>query len=153
VTLSSRSTIHLNSHRIHLSIVYWMTLILNNLHGVRHSCTFIWFWWQLLPTFSTASCCQYWQVGSLNFLNHKYRYVIYTGLFKMIFGVIHNTLQMQSHVISFYGVMSRIRFMFLPFPQVTEGTNQNRHGNHHRWHATTNSIIVLMFVESQRVHI
>jgi len=38
----------------------------------------------------------------------------------------------------------------------TEGKNQNRHWNHHRWHATdslaTNSIIVLMFVESQRVH-
>jgi len=31
----------------------------------------------------------------------------------------------------------------------TEGTNQNHHWNHHRWHATnsfgTNSIIVLMF--------
>jgi len=35
------------------------------------------------------------------------------------FGVIHNTLQMQPHVISFYGVTSRIRFMFLLFPQVT----------------------------------
>jgi len=42
----------------------------------------------------------------------------------------------------------------------TEGMNQNCHWNHHRWHATNslewtrmNSIIVVMFVESQRVHI
>jgi hypothetical protein len=40
----------------------------------------------------------------------------HTGLFKMIVEVIHNTLQMQPHVISFYGVTSRIRFMFLLFP-------------------------------------
>jgi len=32
----------------------------------------------------------------------------------MIVGVIHNTLQIQPHVISFYGVISRIRFIFLP---------------------------------------
>jgi len=32
---------------------------------------------------------------------------------------IHLVLQMQSHVISFYGVTSRIRFMFLLFPQVS----------------------------------
>jgi len=37
----------------------------------------------------------------------------------MIVGVIHNTLQMQPHVISFYGVTSRVRFMFLLFPQVS----------------------------------
>jgi hypothetical protein len=48
-----------------------------------------------------------------------------TGLLKMIVGVIHNTLQMQPHAISFYGVASRIRFMFLLFPQVS--LNQNRH--------------------------
>ena len=39
----------------------------------------------------------------------------------------------------------------------TEGTNQNRHWNHHRWkwykQFGTNWIIVLMFVESQMVHI
>jgi len=50
----------------------------------------------------------------------------------MIVGVLttcHLVLQMQPPVISFYGVKSRIRFMFLLFPQVagTEGTNQNRH--------------------------
>jgi len=41
----------------------------------------------------------------------------------------HLVLQMQPHVISFYGVTSRIRFMFLLFPQYpgTEGTNQNCH--------------------------
>jgi len=32
---------------------------------------------------------------------------------------IHLILQMQPHVISFYGVTSRIRFMFLLFPQVS----------------------------------
>ena len=37
----------------------------------------------------------------------------------MIVGVIHSTLEMQSHVISFYGVTSRIRFKFLLFPQVS----------------------------------
>jgi len=49
-------------------------------------------------------------------------YLQYTGLFKMIVGVLttcHLVLQMQPHVISFYGVTSRIRFMFLVFPQVS----------------------------------
>jgi len=82
-----------------------------------------------------------------------------TGLFKMIVGVLHNTLQMQPLVVSFYGVTSRIRFMFLLFPQVSRNwryesepplkpsplTSYKQFG--------TNSIIVLMFVESQRVHI
>jgi len=46
-----------------------------------------------------------------------------TGLFEMIVGVLttcHLVLQMQPHVISFYGVTSRIRFMFLLFPQVSQ---------------------------------
>ena len=46
----------------------------------------------------------------------------YTGLFEMIFGVLrtcHPVLQMQPHLISFYGVTSRIRFTFLLFPQVS----------------------------------
>ena len=40
----------------------------------------------------------------------------------------HLVLQMQPHVISFYGVTSRIGFTFLFFPMFpgTEGTNQNR---------------------------
>ena len=45
-----------------------------------------------------------------------------TELFEMIVGVLttcHLVLQMQPHVISFYGVTSRIRFMFLLFPQVS----------------------------------
>ena len=42
-----------------------------------------------------------------------------TELLKMIFGIIYNTLQMQTHVISFYGVTSMIRFMFLLFPHVS----------------------------------
>ena len=47
---------------------------------------------------------------------------IYTGLFEMIVAVLttcHLVLQMHPHVISFYGVTSRIRFMFLPFTQVS----------------------------------
>jgi len=46
----------------------------------------------------------------------------YTGLFEMIVLVLttcHLVLQMQPHVISFYGVTSRIRFMFHLFPQVS----------------------------------
>jgi len=31
----------------------------------------------------------------------------------------HLVLQMQPHVISFYGVMSRIKFVLLLFPQVS----------------------------------
>ena len=34
----------------------------------------------------------------------------------MIIGVMYSTLQMQPHVISFRGVTSRIRIMFLLFP-------------------------------------
>ena len=46
----------------------------------------------------------------------------YTGLFEMNVGVLtpcHLVLQMQPHVISFYGVTSMIRFMFLLFLQVS----------------------------------
>ena len=46
----------------------------------------------------------------------------YTGLFEMIVGVLTTCLlflQMQPHVIYFYGVTSRIRFMFLLFLQVS----------------------------------
>ena len=71
----------------------------------------------------------------------------------------HLVLQMQPRVISFYGFTSRIRFMFLLFPQVSRNwryesepplkpsplTCYKQYG--------TNSIIALMFVESQRVHI
>jgi len=37
----------------------------------------------------------------------------------MIVRIMGLHLQMQPHVISFYGVTSRIRFMFLLFPQVS----------------------------------
>jgi len=46
-----------------------------------------------------------------------------TGLFKMTVRVLTTCqfiLQMQPHVISFYGVTSRVRFMFLLFPQVPQ---------------------------------
>jgi len=36
-----------------------------------------------------------------------------------VFTTCHLFLQMQPHVISFYGVTSRISFMFLLFPQVS----------------------------------
>ena len=76
-----------------------------------------------------------------------------TGLFKMIFGVIHNTLQMQPHVIYFCEVMSRIRFMFLLFPQVSRNWRYESEPPLKPSPLTcgTNSIIVLMFVEAQRV--
>ena len=81
--------------------------------------------------------------------------VLYTGLFKMIVGVIHNTLQMQPHAISFYGVTSRIRFIFLLFPQVSRNWRYESEPSLKPSPLTcgTNSTIVLLFVESQRVHI
>jgi len=57
---------------------------------------------------------------AMNITAHKWR--SNTGLFEMIVGVLticHLVHQMQPHVISFYGVTSRIRFMFLLFPQVS----------------------------------
>jgi len=80
-----------------------------------------------------------------------------TGLLKMINGVIHSTLQMQPRVISFCGVTSRIRFMFLLFPQVSRNWRYESEPPLKPSPLTcykqfgTNSIIVLMFVESQRV--
>ena len=85
-----------------------------------------------------------------------------TGLFEMIVGVLttcHLVLQMQPHVISFYGVTPRIRFMFLLFPQVSRNWRYESEPPLKPSPLTcykqfgTNSIIVLMFVESQRVHI
>ena len=63
----------------------------------------------------------------------------------MIVGVIrcyspgHLVLQMQPHVISFYWVTSQGSGLWSSYScryPGTEGTNQNRHWNHHRWHAT-----------------
>jgi len=85
-----------------------------------------------------------------------------TKLFEMIVGVLttcHPVLQMQPHVLSFYGVTSIIRFMFLLFPQVSRNW---RYESEHPLKQSpltsykqfgTNTLIVLMFVESQRVHI
>ena len=91
-----------------------------------------------------------------------YIYYIYTVLFEIIVGVLttcHLGLQMQPHVISFYGVTSRIRFMFLLFPQVSRNWRYESESPLKPSPLTcykqfgTNSIIVLMFVESQRAHI
>jgi len=80
----------------------------------------------------------------------------------MIVGVLttcHLVLQMQPHVISFYGVTSRIKFMFLLFPQVSRNwryeSEQPLKPSPQACYKQfgTNSIIVLMFVDSQRVHI
>jgi len=84
------------------------------------------------------------------------------GLFEMMVGILtncHLVLQMQPHVISFYGVTSRIRFIFLLFPQVSQNWRYESEPPLKPSPPTcyrqfgTNSIIVLMFVESQRVHI
>jgi len=78
----------------------------------------------------------------------------------MIVGVLttcHLVLQMQLHVISFYGVTSKIRFMFLLFPQVSRNWRYESEPPLKPSPLTcykqfrTNSIIVLMSVESQRV--
>jgi len=85
-----------------------------------------------------------------------------TGLFEMFVYVLttcHLVLQMQPHVISFYGVTSRIRFMFLLFSQVSRNWRNESEPPLKTSPLTcyrqfgTNSIIVLMFVESQRLHI
>ena len=82
------------------------------------------------------------------------------GLFEIIVGVLttcHLFLQMRPHVLSFYGVMSRIRFMFLLFPQVSRNWRYESEPPLKPSPLTcykqfgTKSIIVLMFVESQRV--
>jgi len=84
---------------------------------------------------------------------------LYTGLLKMIVGVINNTLQMKHHAFSFYGVTSRIRFMFLLFPQASQNWRYESKPPLKPSPPTcykqfaTNSIIMLMFVESQRVYI
>jgi len=71
----------------------------------------------------------------------------------------HLVLQMQPHVISFYGVTSGIRLMFLLFPQVSRNWRYESEPPLKPSTLTcckqfgTNSIIVLMFVESQTVHI
>ena len=67
----------------------------------------------------------------------------------------HLVPQMQPHVISFYGVTSRIRFMFLLFPRVSRNLQYESEKPLKPSPLTceTNSIIALMFVESQRVHI
>ena len=84
-----------------------------------------------------------------------------TGLFEMIVRVLttrHLVLQMQPHVIYFYGVTSRIRFMFLLFPQVSRNCRYQSEPPLKPSPLTcykqfgTNSIIVLMFVESKRLH-
>jgi len=85
----------------------------------------------------------------------------HTGLFKMIVGVLttcHLVLQMQSHVISFYGFTSTIRFLFLLFPQLSRNWRYESEPPLKQSPLTyykqfgTKSIIVLMFVESQRAH-
>ena len=67
-------------------------------------------------------------------------------------------LQMQPHVISFYGVTSRIRFMFFLFPQVSRNCRYEPEPplklsplTHKQF--GMNLIIMLMFVESQSLHI
>jgi len=71
----------------------------------------------------------------------------------------HLVLYLQPHVISFYGVTSRIRFMFVLFPasipelKVRIRTAIETITADMLQTVWNDSIIVLMFVESQRVHI
>ena len=71
----------------------------------------------------------------------------------------HLVLQMQPHTVYFNGVTSRIRFMCLLFPQVSRNWRYESEPPLKPSPLTcykqfgTNSIIVWMFVESQRVHI
>jgi len=81
-----------------------------------------------------------------------------TGLFEMIVGVLtvcHIVLQMKPCTTSFYGVTSRIRFTFPLFPQVSRNWSYESELPLKPSPLTcgTDWIIVLMFVESQRVHI
>jgi len=84
---------------------------------------------------------------------------IYTGLLKIIVGVLTTCHTQYTCVISFYGVASRIRFMSPLFPQVSRKWRYESEPPLKPSTLTcykqfgTNSIIVLMFVESQRVHI
>ena len=107
------------------------------------------------PLFTRTKHLKIW----FEFVNSPWRN---TGLFEVIVGVLttcHLVLQMQPHVISFYRVTSRIRFMFLLFPQVSRNWRYESEPPLKPSPLTcyrqfgTNSIIVLMFVESQRVHI
>jgi len=85
----------------------------------------------------------------------KHIITLNTGLFEMIVGVLtagHLVLQMQPHVISLYVVTSRIRFMFLLFPQESRNWRYESEPPLKPSPLTcytqfrTNSIIVFMFV-------
>jgi len=80
--------------------------------------------------------------------------LVYTGLFKMIVGVLttcHTQYTWDRSTCVFYLIEQHYKFLLHTsshkYPR-NEGTNQNRHWNHHRWHAERSRIIVLMFVES-----
>jgi len=119
----------------------------------------LWTWiqtpWRWLFTAETCSS----NIGNENvFICTEWAWFIYTGWFEMFVGVstnCHLVLQMQPHVISLYGVTSRIRFMFLLFPQVFRNwryeSERPLKPSPITWYKLfgTNSIIVLMFVESQ----
>ena len=83
------------------------------------------------------------KIGRLTYTHTKQGLPLYRVIqndcrgFNNLSYTIHLALQMQHHVISFYGVTSSI-------PKLKVVTCYKQFG--------TNSIIVLMFVESQRVH-
>ena len=111
-------------------------------------------------TITTLKYCDFKEKHLYNF--YKTRASLCTGLFEMngrVLTTCHLVLQTQSHVISFCAFTSRIRFMFLLFPQVSRKWRYESEPPLKPSPLTcykqfgTNSIIVLMFVESQRVHI
>jgi hypothetical protein len=89
---------------------------------------------------------------SINTFNTKYRVI------KNDCRGFNLVLQMQPHVIPFFGVTSRIMFMFLLFPQLSRNWKYESEPPLKPSQLTcykqfgTNSIIVLMFVEGQRAH-
>jgi len=97
----------------------------------------------------------YWQHNGFASPGEKNDFFIYRAIRNDCRGFNNLVLRMQLHVISVYGVTWRIRFMFLVFPQVSRNWRYESEPPFKPSPLTrgTNSIIVLMFVESQRVHI
>jgi len=107
-------------------------------------------WGNVFISQATVTCKHYWDY-----------YFLY-GIIRNDcrgFNNCHPVLQMQPHVISFCGVTPRIRFMFLLFPQVSRNWRYESERPLKPPSLTcykqfgTISIIVLMFVVSQWVHI
>ena len=109
---------------------------------------------------------QLWNMGNDQWQPHKTKKCKLKWLIIKLYKVIKNDCWGHTQYTpdatpcdSFHGVMSRIRFMFLLFPQVSRNWRYESEQPSKPSTLTcyrqfgTNSIIMLMFVESQRVHI